>query len=48
LMSQAPIVVAGLELRVTERPTRFSTYDPDELRIVRIVQDYMIWSRPVS
>lgn len=48
LMSKPPIVVGGLELKIPERPTRFSTYDPDELRIVRIVQDYFIWSKPVT
>lgn len=48
LMSQAPIIANGLELKVTERPTRFAGYDPDERRIVRIVQDFLIWSKPMT
>jgi hypothetical protein len=38
---------ASLEVKVVDRPQRIPFYDPDELRQVRVVQDYIVWSRPV-
>lgn len=55
MMTQAPFVVSdggspatSLELKVVERPTRMAMYDPQEVSQVRIIQDYMIWSRTVN
>lgn len=54
MMSRAPFVVSdggspstALQLKVVDRQTRPPMYDPDELRLVMVGQDFMIWSNPV-
>jgi hypothetical protein len=48
LLGRAPITIDGLELRVTRKDDRQSLYDPDELRVVRMMNEYLVWVKQAA
>ena len=44
-LSGVQFITGGVEVTGSFRDTRMAMYEPDELRMVRILQDYMVWTR---